>query len=184
MEKRKGWYFLLYAFHPEENMKERIAKDHVAYDQWRTDGFLEATPGNVIDYDYIEDRIDTINKQFDIVAWGNDPRNAEKLRQDLLKHDPPIELIEVPQDIKALSSPMKEIERLIKHGEMQHEKNPLGRWCWGNVTIYVDGNGNYKPLKNRQVERADTMWALFDAMHLALKMENLEDSYLGLALIG
>jgi phage terminase large subunit-like protein len=177
IEQRPGWYFLLYAFHPEENMKERVAKDHVDYETWRTKGFLEATPGNVIDYDYIQSRIVTLNQQFDIVAWGNDRWGAEKLRQDLLKMEQkdggPIELLEVPQDVKALSPPMKEIERLIKSGEMQHEKNPLGRWCWGNVTLYVDGNGNIKPLKNKAVERIDPMAALFNAMHLALRLEKI-----------
>ena len=177
IEQRPGWYFLLYAFHPEENMKERVAKDHVDYDTWRTKGFLEATPGNVIDYTYIQSRIVTLNQQFDIVAWGNDRWGAEKLRQDLLKLEQkdggPIELLEVPQDVKALSPPMKEIERLIKSGEMQHEKNPLGRWCWGNVTLYVDGNGNIKPLKNKAVERIDPMAALFNAMHLALRLEKV-----------
>jgi phage terminase large subunit-like protein len=174
------WYFILWAFHPLENMKERVIKDKVTYDRWAQEGWLDATPGNVIDYTFIEAKIAQINQQYEVVAWGNDPRGAEKLRQDLLnEHD--IELIEVPQDIKHLSGPMKEIERLSKMGEMKHEKNPLGRWTWGNVTVYVDGNGNYKPLKNKPVEKIDPMAALFNAMHLAMKLEQQGQDFIGIA---
>jgi phage terminase large subunit-like protein len=181
MAKKQCWYFVLEAWHPLENMKERILKDHVPYDQWAADGWLSATPGNVIDYTFIQARIAALNQQYDVIAWGNDPSGAEKLRQDL-KNENDIELIEVPQRTQSLSEPMKEIERLAKLGEMFHEKNPLGRWTWGNVTVYVDGNGNYKPLKNKPVERIDPMAALFNAMHIAMKLESVETPYFGVAI--
>lgn len=178
--KGRGWYFVLYAFHPLENMKERVLRDKVAYDRWAAEGWLDATPGNVIDYTFIQAKIAQIHQQYEVSAWGNDPRGAEKLRQDLMTdHD--IELIEVPQDIKTLSEPMKEIERLSKLGEMRHEKNPLGRWTWGNVTVYVDGNGNYKPLKNKPIDKIDPMAALFNAMHLAMKLEQEDTGFIGIA---
>jgi phage terminase large subunit-like protein len=180
---KQGWYFVLYAFHPLENMKERIAKDHVSYDDWAKGGWLEVTPGDVIDYTYIEAKIVELNQAYDIVAWGNDPRGAEKLRQDLM-NDHDIEMLEVAQDIKTLSEPIKEVERLSKLGEMRHEKNPLGRWTWGNVTVHVDGNGNYKPMKNKAVDRFDPMAALFDAMFLAIRMEQAGAPFLGVSLIG
>lgn len=187
-EKRQGWYFIMWAFHPLENMQARVLKDHVPYDRWAADGWLDATPGNVIDYTFVQAKIQQIARQYDVVAWGNDPRGAEKLRQDLAnipvdnEGSGPIELIEVPQDIKTLSEPMKEIERLSKLGEMRHEKNPLGRWTWGNVTVYVDGNGNYKPIKNKPIDKIDPMAALFNAMVLAMKLESAEEPYFGVAI--
>jgi phage terminase large subunit-like protein len=176
MEKRQGWYYVLEAWHPLENMKERVIKDKVPYDRWAAEGWLNATPGNVIDYTFIEARIAAVNQQYEVIAWGNDPRGAEKLRQDL-QNDHDIELLEVAQDIAHLSEPMKEIERLSKNGEMAHERNPLGRWTWGNVTVHVDGNGNYKPMKNKPVDKIDPMAALFNAMYLAMKIEPAESAY-------
>ena len=38
-------------------MHERVKRDRVPYDLWRDAGHIEATPGNVIDYDVIETRI-------------------------------------------------------------------------------------------------------------------------------
>jgi phage terminase large subunit-like protein len=176
MEKRQGWYYVLEAWHPLENMKERVIKDKVPYDRWAAEGWLNATPGNVIDYTFIEARVAAVNQQYEVIAWGNDPRGAEKLRQDL-QNDHDIELLEVAQDIAHLSEPMKEIERLSKNGEMAHERNPLGRWTWGNVTVHVDGNGNYKPMKNKPVDKIDPMAALFNAMYLAMKIEPAESAY-------
>lgn len=176
MKKHQGWYYVLEAWHPLENMKARVIKDKVPYDRWAAEGWLNATPGNVIDYTFIEARIAAINQQYEVIAWGNDPRGAEKLRQDL-QNDHDIELLEVAQDIAHLSEPMKEIERLSKNGEMAHERNPLGRWTWGNVTVHVDGNGNYKPMKNKPVDKIDPMAALFNAMYLAMKIEPAESAY-------
>ena len=39
---------------PEENMRLRVRRDHVPYDVWERQGFLETTEGNVIHYGFIE----------------------------------------------------------------------------------------------------------------------------------
>ena len=44
-------------FVPEENLRKRAERDRVPYDLWTRQGFIEATPGNVVDYGAIEQRI-------------------------------------------------------------------------------------------------------------------------------
>ena len=51
------WHLLSRYFVPEENLRKRVERDRVPYDLWTRQGFIEATPGNVVDYGAIEQTI-------------------------------------------------------------------------------------------------------------------------------
>ena len=44
------YIFLCWFWIPEENMRERVRKDHVPYDKWTKQGFIKTTEGNVVDF--------------------------------------------------------------------------------------------------------------------------------------
>ena len=75
---------VLDAWIPEENMKERVNRDGVPYDRWVNQKYLHATPGNVVDYDFVEARILAANKQYDIQTLGTDRWNSRMLTQRLM----------------------------------------------------------------------------------------------------
>jgi phage terminase large subunit-like protein len=166
------WRFFCEAWIPEDNMKERINRDNVPYDKWVSQKILHATPGNVIDYDFVRARIETLAKQYDMVYLCTDPWNSRMLTQQLQKAD--IECLEVTQNMANMSPAMKEIERLMKSGLMTHDINQLARWCFGNVHLAVDGNENIKPMKNKSRDRIDVIVALINAMAVAIKMEDMK----------
>lgn len=166
------WRFIIEAWIPEEKMKERITRDHVPYDRWVQDKILHATAGNTCDYDFVKARIETLAQQYNIKYLCCDPWNSRMLTQQLEKSG--LEIIEVSQTISGLSPGMKEIERLLKSGMMSHEKNALGRWCFGNIVIATDGNENIKPMKNKSRDRIDPIVALINAMNIAITQENMD----------
>lgn len=165
------WRFIIEAWIPDANMKERIARDHVPYDRWVKEKVLHATSGNTCDYDFVRARIEMLAQQYDIEYLCTDPWNSRMLTQQLEKTG--MQVIEVPQTISGMSPGMKEIERLLKSGVMTHEKNPLARWCFGNVVIATDGNMNIKPMKNKSRDRIDPIVALINAMNVAIRFENM-----------
>lgn len=162
-----GFRFISEGWIPEESMRERSRRDNVPYDRWVNQKYLHATPGDVIDYTFIEARILQIKEQYDLVAVGTDPWNSQMLRQWLEKQD--VNLVEIRQDMAMMSPAMKEIERMMHIGELTHEENPVARWCFGNVNVATDGNGNIKPMKNRSVEKIDLTVALINGMALMIK---------------
>jgi phage terminase large subunit-like protein len=172
------YYVIFDGFIPLENMKEREIKDGIAYGKFLKSGEVHATPGNVIDYDFIKAKLIEINELYDVQAWGNDPWGAVKLAQDLMR-DADIELMEVRQNISNMSPSMKEIERLLRLGVLKHEKNKLARWCFGNVKCVSDGNENYKPQKQKHNsnQRIDLIVALINAMYICMKNEGTESVY-------
>lgn len=167
------YVFMTEQWIPQDNMKDRVLRDKVPYDKWAKEGHIHVTPGNVIDYDFIKARLIALDRQYEIVGWGNDPWGAEKLRQDL-DREADIELVEVRQNIANMSGPMKEIERLLKIGAIKQLGNPVTRWAFGNTNVVTDGNENYKPKKYSKVDRIDPIVALINAMYICLKLEEGE----------
>ncbi|MCP8970562.1 terminase large subunit [Ectobacillus ponti] len=166
------WYFFSEGWVPEDNMKERVSRDKVPYDRWVQGGYMHATPGNVIDYGFVEARILQLSKQYRCQVLGTDPWNSRMLTQRLMAKD--VDVLEVNQNMAMMSPAMKEIERMLKSGMMKHDHNPLGRWCFGNVVVAVDGNENIKPMKNRSTDRIDLTVSLINAMAVAVKMEDAQ----------
>lgn len=169
----EDWRFIHDAWIPEDNMKARVARDHVAYDRWVDQKHLIATPGDVIDYDFVEARLLQANKQYDIQTLGTDPWNSRMLTQRLMREG--IEVIEIAQNMAQMSPAMKMVETLMKKGKMTHEITPLARWCWGNVRVAVDGNDNIKPMKNKSIGRIDLTVALINAMATAMLYEEIDN---------
>lgn len=170
------WYAIFRAWIPEEAMKEREKRDHVPFRLWRDAGFVHATTGDCVDYDYIEAQITKDARIYrtaeDVrverrVRLGTDQWNSRMLTQRL-EQAGVVDVVEIPQSMAGLSSAMKTLERLLRKGEMTHQKNHCARWCFGNVRCAVDGNENIKPMKNKSVGRIDITVSWIIAMAAAL----------------
>jgi phage terminase large subunit-like protein len=61
--KTLSWYWI-----PQKSMLDRIKSDRVPYDLWERERWIEATPGEVIDYDYIMGRIKKIKEEYKTVS--------------------------------------------------------------------------------------------------------------------
>lgn len=169
------WRSIYEAWIPEESMKERIKRDHAPYDRFVREKHLIATPGNAVDYDFVEARLLGMNELYDVQALCPDPWNSRMLTQRLDKAG--MTIIEVSQTMAGQSPAMKELERLMKTGQYTHENHPVARWCFGNVQVAVDGNGNIKPMKNKSIEKIDLTVAEINAMAIAMLKENEASVY-------
>jgi len=138
---------------PEANMLDRVKVDHVPYDKWAADGWLHATPGNVIDYTSIRDRLLECDKLYKIIEIGADMSFAAMLVQELEQER--ISVVEVPQQYIHLTDPMNTVETLLRTGTMTHEENPVARWCFGNTSISKNGNAQIKYVKERKGKSLD-----------------------------
>lgn len=171
----ESWRFILKTWIPEDNMKERVRRDKVPYGTWVEEKHLNATPGDVIDYEYIQLEIEKAAKNYDLQYVCSDPWQSEMLRQLLEKKN--IETISIAQTMAGMSPGMGELERLFRAKEITHDHNPLGRWCFGNVIVATDGNENIKPMKNKSIDRIDPIVALINAMNAAIKLEGKSNVY-------
>lgn len=159
------WRTLFRAWIPGESMRERERRDHVPFSDWVRRGYVVATEGNAVDYTRVRDEISELRKKYKVLALGTDPWNSRMLTQELMADG--LEVVEIPQTMAGMSPAMKDMERLLRMGQMRHEKTPAGRWCFGNVRLAVDGNENVKPMKNRSIDRIDITVAWINAVAMA-----------------
>jgi phage terminase large subunit-like protein len=142
------WRVIWDCWIPEENMKERIAKDHVPYDQWAAGKWITPTEGNVVDYTKIEAAILEMMKFFKVIELDADRAFATMLIQRLEQAG--IICVDVPQTFVSLTDPLNQTEVLLKEGKMTHEASPVARWCFGNTSIATNGQGFIKFVKEHK----------------------------------
>ena len=78
-EDDEPWQVLCRFWMPEDNVRRRVEKDRVPYDVWIREGWIEATAGNVIDYDILRARIQEDADRFHIREIAFDRWNATQL---------------------------------------------------------------------------------------------------------
>lgn len=169
------WRCMFKTFIPIDNMRERIRRDKVPYDEWVKSGHLIATDGNAVDYEMVQLQIESLAKQYQVKYLCADKWNSAMMTQALAKKG--IKTIEISQTMDGMSPAMKESERLFRMGKLTHAKDPVARWAFGNIVITSDGNENIKPMKNRSFERIDPIVALIIAMAAAMKLEKQVSAY-------
>jgi len=109
------WRVIWECWLPEDNLKERVANDHVPYDQWASSGWLTVTEGNVIDYTVIYERILELARIYNVIELPGDRAMATMLWQMLEKEG--ITCVDIPQTFLSLSDPMNQIEVLLKSAD-------------------------------------------------------------------
>ena len=166
------WTAIFEAWIPEANVIEREHTDKVPYRMWEREGYIRITEGDAVDYTAVEDAILYMMQTYNVQALGVDPWNSRMLTQRLMQKGLDVE--EIPQNVAGMSPAMKDIERLMRQGNMLHEATPAGRWCFGNVRVAVDGNENVKPMKDRSPDRIDMTVSWIIAVAIARKRESMD----------
>ena len=156
---------------PEEAMVERSRRDRVPYEAWVRQGYITATPGNVIDYDWILSQIDEDAQAYDIKELAFDRWGATKIQTDLMERGGEDWLVQFGQGYVSMSPPMKELERLILEHKLAHGNNPVLTWMANNLVVRQDPAGNLKPDKEKSTEKIDGMVALVMGLDRALRHE-------------
>lgn len=156
---------------PQDSMIERERRDRVPYSTWVRQGLVEATPGNVIDYAYIRQRINELARRYEIAEVAYDPWNATQLSLQL--QDDGLTMVEMRQGFASMTAPSKELLRLVLAGQIAHGGNPVLRWMADNVTAKSDPAGNVKPDKGKSTNKIDGIVAAI--MGLARMTANASD---------
>lgn len=152
---------------PLENLQERVRRDRVPYDAWLRDGLIEATPGNVIDYDFILAQIEQDMGTFDVGEVAFDRWGAARIVTQLQNMG--VEVVQFGQGFASMSAPMRELEKLVLARDIAHGGNAPLAWMADNVVGKQDPAGNIKPDKSRSIEKIDGIVALIMALDRAVR---------------
>jgi phage terminase large subunit-like protein len=152
---------------PEDTLELRCRRDHVLYDVWQKQEFIQTTEGNVIHYGFIEKFIEHLGETYNIREIAYDRWNATQMVQNL--EDMGFTMVPFGQGFKDMSPPSKELFKLLMEGNIIHGGNPVLKWMAGNVVMRQDPAGNIKPDKEKSVEKIDGIVASIMALDRCIR---------------
>lgn len=152
-------------FVPAANMQARADRDGVPYPAWADQGYITATPGDVVDYRAIEACIRDLAERFNVCEIGFDRAYAQPVMAPLQDDGFPVVIIQ--QGWVTQSPALNVLERAIIGRKFRHGGHPVLRWCFENVCIATDSAGNRLMHKGKSRDRIDGAVATWMALSRA-----------------
>lgn len=115
----------------------------VSYRAWVDAGLIEATEGNVIDYDVIRARIREDGERYDIREIAYDRWGATQLASQLQGDG--FTMVPFGQGFGSMAGPTKEFLTVVKGERLAHGGHPVLRWMVSSLALAQDAAGNLKP---------------------------------------
>ncbi|MCG4258251.1 terminase large subunit [Acetobacter senegalensis] len=164
-------YYVFPEFYlPQKQIDE---SGNAQYAGWVADNWIQATQGDVIDFEQIEDGLQEDGEIFNLTDVAYDPWQATQLAQRMTAKGLP--MTEYRQTVAYFSEPMKELEALVLAGRLHHNANPVLAWCISNVVCHTDAKDNIYPRKERPENKIDGAVALIMAIGRALMGDSESD---------
>jgi phage terminase large subunit-like protein len=169
------WRVIPWFWCPEENVDDRVKRDHVSYDVWAKDGFIDLTPGNLTDVRYIAQQITEISKQFDLKELAYDEAWSQELIRMLGEQGFDMKkFVPFPQRHERMNPACQELMRKILRKEFHHDNDPVLRWQMSNLRWNIQKNSGFvRPARDRKREKIDGCASLIMALARAIDPENI-----------
>lgn len=151
----KTWYYL-----PKSALNGKYNSE--LYKMWASKGFLTLTDSETTDYAYIKNQIMYLYDNFDVQGIFYDAWNSTQIVNDLINEGLPMR--SYSQSIGNFNRPTKEAERLILSGNVIIDDNPITRFCFDNVELKMDLNGNCKPVGDHEKRKVDGVISMLTAL--------------------
>lgn len=155
--KGEKWIVRAKFWMPGDNVEERGHRDRAPYKQWVDQGWIETTPGNIVDHDAIEKELEELHKTTPFLSLAYDPWGVVAMMARLTEKGIPA--VTFGQTIQNYAAASVEFEKRLEAADLDHAGNPVLRWMASNLHWIKDGKDNKMPHKGRSTGRIDGMSA-------------------------
>ena len=161
------WHIKPVFWTPESTLADRSKKDRTPYDAWVRDGFMKATPGPAVEYDFVARDIAALTEGMDIRKIGFDRHRMKTLQAELDRLDVVLPFEEFGQGFVSMGPAVDRAEIEFLHERFRHGGHPVMTMCAANAIIVQDAAGNRKMDKSKSTGRIDGMISLAMAVGVA-----------------
>lgn len=150
-----GYEVAAWFFCPDDNIDERSDGDHFDYRKWAShkNRYMIPTPGNITDYNLIQQHIEDLRVRFNVQEIAFDPAYGGQIMSNLTDAGHPV--VQMQQGWRTMSPAIAELERSLTAKRFSHGGNPVLRWNFENVTVHTDSAGNRTFHKGKSTDRID-----------------------------
>jgi phage terminase large subunit-like protein len=159
------WHVLPIFWIPGDGLLERVYADRVPYDLWVQQGFVRASPGASVDYDFVVGELLGLFQRYKIRKIAFDRWNFRHFagalgRGGMSAAQIEDKFAEFGQGYRSMSPALRQLEAMLVDRKLAHGNNPVLSMCAGNATVMMDPAGNRKLVKSKYYGRIDGMTAL------------------------
>ena len=155
-----AWHIKPVFWTPESTLADRSKKDRTPYEAWVRDGFMKATPGPAVEYDFVARDIAALTEGMDIRKIGFDRHRMKTLQAELDRLDVVLPFEEFGQGFVSMGPAVDRAEIEFLHERFRHGGHPVMTMCAANAIIVQDAAGNRKMDKSKSTGRIDGMVSL------------------------
>lgn len=149
----KVYYIRSKFFVPEETAE---LPENMHYQTYAENGEIEITPGQITDFDRVEEYVVARCKTYQVETVYYDTYGAVQLATNLAgRDDIEIDVCEFLQRAKYTTEPMRWLEALIKAGQVRHDGGQCMTWCLGNVVAKDFADKGVLPRKENNEKKID-----------------------------
>lgn len=149
-----GYTLAPWFFCPADNLAKRQERDQIPYLRWAEEGWLTATPGNVVDYAFVETVIEEIASRYRVQELAIDPAMSAGIVPRL--QDLGLNVVQFRQGWLSMTPAVKETERALLARKVRHGGHPVLRWNFGNAVIDAGPTGDTARFnKSKSAEKID-----------------------------
>jgi len=169
----------VWCFCPLDTIEKRSKEDRVPYRYWSNlkrenakddnDTYLIATPGNMVDYRVVFNKVEEICAERKTKHVEYDRKFSAGLILPL--QEAGIELSPFTQTLMNYTSPTKEFERLLMSAKLRSGNNPILKWMLSGCVPITDTNENVRLDKSKSTKRIDGIIASIMAIAGTLSEE-------------
>jgi len=138
---------------------------------WRQHGLLKATPGDVVDYNIVEEDVREIVERFQCEKFAYDPWNAEVITARI-EEATGVKRIEFRQGMATFAEPTKRFEKLVCSGGLAHPRHEILDWMIQHCAVETDKNGNIRPIKPKAGDTRKVDGVVCSVMSLSMLGES------------
>jgi phage terminase large subunit-like protein len=168
----RKWRVLPTFWLPSDGLADKAIRDRVPYDLWRSQGYLQTTPGKTVSYEFVASHLWQAFKRYDIQKLAFDRWNFKHLLPWLLRAGFSEQFVkdhfvEFGQGVASMSPALRDLEQVLLEGELAHGDHPVLSMCVSHTVITLDDAGNRKPSKKKSTGHIDGLVALTMAIGCA-----------------
>jgi len=157
---------------PEEGLAEKAKTDHVQYDVWHRDGFLQTTPGRAVQYEDVAKYLRSVFETYSVQKIAFDKWNMHQLRPWLIKAGFSEQLIEdkffeFSQGAQMMAPALRYLRQLILNHQLAHAGHPVLKMNAACAVVQGADESVQRLSKNKSTGRIDGLVALAMAVGVA-----------------
>ena len=161
---------------PEDRVTDDENKYKGQYEAWKRDGFLETTPGNAIDYQFIREEVLRLASCYELRELAVDRLfQGYQLAMELAEEG--MTVVGVGMGFLSMAGPSKEFDRRLLMKKLHHGGHPVLRWMAENCAVREDPAGNMKPDKANSQGKIDGIISTLIALDRCMRHNNQPSVY-------